>query len=56
MLQSHSIELSHEPRYYERGLRVPPVAQERILQAVAVLDVHDLARVWDWPVVAARCD
>lgn len=35
---------------------VPPVAQERILQAAEVLDVRDLVRVWDWPSVAARCD
>ena len=28
---------------------VAPIAQERILQAAAVLDVHDLVRVWDWP-------
>jgi hypothetical protein len=35
----------------------PPVAQERLLQAAAVLDVHGLVRIWDWPVVAAsRCD
>jgi hypothetical protein len=34
----------------------PPIAQERILHAAEVLDVGDLVRVWDWPVVAARCD
>ena len=35
---------------------VAPIAQERILQAAAVLDVHDLVRVWDWPPVTVRCD
>ena len=34
----------------------PPVAQERILHAAAVLDVRDLVRVWDWHPGAARCD
>jgi hypothetical protein len=29
MLQSHSIELSHEPGYYERGLRVAPKTEKR---------------------------
>jgi hypothetical protein len=33
---------------------VPPVAQERILQAAAVLDVQDLVHVWDWPPAVAR--
>jgi hypothetical protein len=33
---------------------VPPVAQERLLQAAAVLDLGELVRVWDWPPVAAR--
>ena len=28
---------------------VPPVAQERLLQAAAVLDVGDLVTVCDWP-------
>ena len=28
---------------------MPPVAQERILQAAAVLDVGDLVTVCDWP-------
>jgi hypothetical protein len=41
-----------EPHWYV----VPPVAQERLLQAAAVLDVRDLVRVWDWPSDAARCD
>jgi hypothetical protein len=27
---------------------VPPVAQERILQAASVLDVRDLVTVWCW--------
>ena len=35
---------------------VPSVAQERLLQAAAVLDVRDLVRVWDWPSDAVRCD
>ena len=35
---------------------VPPVAQEPILHAAAVLDVRDLVRVWDWPSDAVRCD
>ena len=35
---------------------VPPVAQQRILHAAAVLDVRDLVRVWDWHPGAARCD
>ena len=35
---------------------VPPVAQERILHAAAVLDVRDLVRVWDWPPATARRD
>jgi hypothetical protein len=33
---------------------VPPVAQERILRAAAVLDVRVLVTVWDWPPVAVR--
>ena len=33
---------------------VPPLAQERILQAAAVLDVRDLVTVWDWPPAAVR--
>ena len=33
---------------------VPPVAQERILQAAAVLDMGDPVRVWDWPPVTVR--
>jgi hypothetical protein len=33
---------------------VPPIAQERVLQAAAVLDVRDLVAVWDWPPVTAR--
>ena len=33
---------------------MPPVAQERLLQAAAVLDVRDLVHVWDWPPVTAR--
>jgi hypothetical protein len=33
---------------------VPAVAQERILQAAAVLDVQDLVHVWQWPPVTAR--
>jgi hypothetical protein len=33
---------------------VPPVAQERIPQAAAVLDVRELVTVWDWPPVAVR--
>src|ERR671932_275797 len=33
---------------------VPTVAQERLLQAAAVLDVRDLVTVWDWPPVAVR--
>jgi hypothetical protein len=33
---------------------VPPVAQERILRAAEVLDVHDLVHIWDWPPVTAR--
>ena len=33
---------------------VPTVAQERILQAAAVLDVQDLVHVWHWPLVTAR--
>ena len=32
---------------------VPPVAQERPLQAAAVLDVRDLVHVWHWPPVTA---
>ena len=32
------------------------VAQERILQAAEVLDVHDLVRVWDWPPATVRRD
>jgi hypothetical protein len=35
---------------------MPPVAQERILQAAAVLDVQDLVHVWQWPSVTARRD
>jgi hypothetical protein len=35
---------------------VPTIAQERILQAAAVLDVQDLVHVWQWPPVAARQD
>jgi hypothetical protein len=35
---------------------VPLVAQERILQAAEVLDVHDLVRVWDWPPAMTRRD
>jgi hypothetical protein len=35
---------------------VPPIAQERILHAAAVLDVRDLVRVWDWPPATARRD
>jgi hypothetical protein len=35
---------------------MPTVAQERILQAAAILDVRDLVRVWDWPPAAARRD
>ena len=33
---------------------VPPAAQERLLQAAAVLDVRDLVTVWDWPPGALR--
>ena len=32
----------------------PPVAQERILQAAAVLDVRDLVHVLHWPPAAVR--
>jgi hypothetical protein len=35
---------------------VPPVAQERILHAAAVLDVRDMVTVWDWPPVAVGRD
>ena len=35
---------------------VPPIAQERILHAAAVLDVRDLVTVWDWPPATARRD
>jgi len=35
---------------------VPPVAQERILQAAAVLDVRELVTARDWPPVAGRHD
>jgi hypothetical protein len=35
---------------------VPPVAQERLLHAVAVLDERDLVTVWNWPTVAGRRD
>jgi hypothetical protein len=35
---------------------VPPVAQERIVQAAAVLDVRDLVTVWAWPPDATRRD
>ena len=47
--------------YADRGVEshwytVPTVAQERILQAAEVLDVHDLVHVWDWPPAAARHD
>jgi hypothetical protein len=35
---------------------VPPVAQERILQAAQVLRVQDLVTVWDWPPVTVRRD
>jgi hypothetical protein len=33
---------------------VPTAAQERILQAAAVLDVQDLVHVWRWRPVTAR--
>ena len=33
---------------------VPPVAQERLLQAAAVLDVQDLVHVRHWPPAAVR--
>jgi hypothetical protein len=33
---------------------VPTVAQERILQAAAVLDVCDLATIWNWPPATVR--
>ena len=47
--------------YADQGIEshwytVAPGAQERILQAVAVLDVRDLVTVWDWPPVAVRRD
>ena len=35
---------------------VAPIAQERLLQTAAVLDVRDLVRVWDWPPGAVRRD
>jgi hypothetical protein len=34
----------------------PPVAQERLLQAAAVLDVRDLVTVWGWPTATGRRD
>ena len=47
--------------YADQGIEshwyaMPTVAQERILQAAAVLDVRDLVTVWDWPPVAGRWD
>jgi len=35
---------------------VPTVAQERILQAAEVLDVHDLVHIWHWPPVTTRLE
>jgi hypothetical protein len=39
-----------------RWYAVPPVAQERILRAAAVLHVRNLVAVCDWPPVAVRRD
>ena len=43
-----------DPGVESHWYTVPPVAQERILRAAEVLDVRDLVRVWDWPLVAHR--